>query len=66
MRLLRLNKLANFNGHEGYLPISKPTVWRWVKEGKLPKPISLGPKVTAWDLDEVDRFIEARKLGASS
>jgi prophage regulatory protein len=66
MRLSRINKLASSNGHVGYLPISKPTVWRWVKEGKLPKPISLGPKVTAWDLDEVDRFIEARRLGTAA
>ena len=66
MRLSRLNKLASSKGHEGYLPISKPTVWRWVREGKLPKPIALGPKVTAWDLDEVDKFIEAQKQGAKS
>jgi prophage regulatory protein len=66
MRLFRLNKLASFKGQAGYLPISKPTVWRWVKEGRLPKPISLGPKVTAWDLDEVDRYIEAQKQGAAS
>ena len=66
MRLSRLNKLASTKSYEGYLPISKPTVWRWVKEGLLPKPISLGPKVTAWDLDEVDRYIEAKKQGAAS
>lgn len=66
MRLSRLNKLASSGGQTGYLPISKPTVWRWVKEGRLPKPISLGPKVTAWDLDEVDRYIEAQRQGAES
>lgn len=65
MRLSRINKLATSKSYQGYLPISKPTVWRWVKEGRLPKPISLGPKVTAWDLDEVDRFIEAQKNGVA-
>lgn len=65
MRLNRINQLASSKSFRGYLPISKPTIWRWVKEGRLPKPILLGPKVTAWDLDEVDRFIEAQKNGAA-
>ena len=29
------------------------TVWRWVREGRYPKPIKLGPAMTRWRLDEV-------------
>ena len=28
--------------------IGKSTVWLWVKENKLPKPIKLSPRVTVW------------------
>lgn len=35
------------------LPISRATLWRWVKCGRFPKPIHLSPGVTAWDTDVV-------------
>lgn len=29
---------------------SRATVWRWVNEGRLPSPIKLGPRYTAWNV----------------
>lgn len=31
-----------------YLKISRQTVWRWAKTGKIPKPVRLGTKTTRW------------------
>ena len=28
--------------------IGPATVWRWVKSGRLPAPVKLGPNTTAW------------------
>jgi len=28
--------------------VSAPTVWRWVKAGRLPAPVKTGPNTTAW------------------
>nr|DAK77247.1 MAG TPA: putative transcriptional regulator [Caudoviricetes sp.] len=28
--------------------ISPATAWRWTREGRLPEPRRIGPKVTAW------------------
>lgn len=50
---------------QGKLPVSPATVWRWVREGKFPKPFKLGESVTVWDLAEVEAFIAQRAAGAA-
>jgi predicted DNA-binding transcriptional regulator AlpA len=42
------------------LPVSPATIWRWVRDGKFPKPLKLGPSVTGWHICEVEAFIAAR------
>lgn len=39
-------------------PVSKSTWWAGVKEGRFPKPIKLGPKMTAWRVEDIRRLIE--------
>ena len=36
--------------------IGKSTVWLWVKEGKLPEPIKLSPRVTVWRESDIDEW----------
>jgi excisionase family DNA binding protein len=36
--------------------ISVPTIWRWIKEGKL-KAYKMGPKITALDVQEVNEAL---------
>jgi predicted DNA-binding transcriptional regulator AlpA len=43
------------------LGFSAPTLWRKVKAGTFPKPVKLGEKMTAWRLEEVQAWMEARK-----
>ena len=43
------------------LAVAESTIWRWVADGKFPKPIKLGERVTVWDLDEVDAFIAKQR-----
>jgi len=40
------------------VPVSKSTIWQWVKDGKFPAPIKLGPATTCWKLSDVRRFLE--------
>ena len=44
------------------LGISRMTVWRWTKAGRLPQPRKLGGKTTRWDSVEVMAAI--RKMAA--
>lgn len=42
---------------EGPIPISKSTWWAGVKSGRYPKPHKLGPRITAWRVDDIQRLI---------
>ena len=64
-RVIRISELASTPTKPGKLPVSPATVWRWVREGKFPKPFKLGESVTVWDLGQVDAFI-ARRAGSAT
>lgn len=64
-RVIRIADLATTKGKPGKLPVSPATVWRWVREGKFPKPFKLGESVTVWDAAEVEAFITKRAGGAA-
>jgi prophage regulatory protein len=38
-------------------PIGKSTWWLGVKEGKFPKPVKLGPRTTAWRVEDIRALI---------
>lgn len=57
-QVIRINELASTPTKPGKLPVSPATVWRWVREGKFPKPFKLGESVTVWDVAEVETFIK--------
>ncbi len=42
-------------------PVSKSTWWAGVKEGRLPKPVKLGPKTTAWRVEDIRLLIETHR-----
>lgn len=35
--------------------VSRATIWRWVNEGKLPKPVKLSAGVTRWRWSETPK-----------
>ena len=39
--------------------VGPATVWRWVKSGRLPPPVKLGPNTTAWRVGELRRAMAA-------
>lgn len=52
---LRANQIA---GPGGLLPIGRSTWWKWVKEGRAPQPIKLGPMTTVWRSKDIRELIE--------
>lgn len=48
------------------LPVSSPTLWRWCKSGKFPRPVKLGPRVTAWRVEDVRSWMDARTAGGAA
>ena len=59
-QVIRISDLASTKGKPGKLPVSPATVWRWVRDGKFPKPFKLGQSVTVWNAAEVEAFIAAQ------
>ncbi|NQY20848.1 MAG: AlpA family phage regulatory protein [Campylobacteraceae bacterium] len=38
--------------------IARSTIWLWVKENKFPKPIKISPKITVWEKDKIQEWIQ--------
>lgn len=45
------------------IPIGRSTWWHWVKIGKAPTPVKLGPKTTAWRAEEILALVERLAQG---
>ncbi len=42
------------------LPFSSATLWRLVKAGKFPSPVRLSDRITAWRIEDVRAWMQAR------
>jgi len=42
----------------GLIPVGASTWWAGVKDGRYPKPVKLGPRVTAWRCEDIRALIE--------
>jgi len=40
------------------IPVGKSTWWAGVKSGRFPKPVKLGPRTTAWRVEDIRALIE--------
>ena len=40
------------------IPVGRSTWWAGVKDGRFPKPVKLGPRVTAWRVEDIRALIE--------
>lgn len=41
------------------VPVGRSTLWGWVRDGRFPKPIKLGPMTTAWRASEISAWLDA-------
>ena len=39
------------------IPVSRSTWWAGVKSGRYPRPVKLGPRITAWRVEDIHRLI---------
>jgi len=54
MRLMRLKDVIKNTG------LGRSTVYKYIAEGRFPKPVSLGDRAVGWVDSEVDDWIMAR------
>lgn len=53
--LLRLHTIL---APSGPIPVSRSTWWAGVKSGRFPAPVSLGPRITAWRSEDIEKLIQ--------
>ena len=56
-RVTRLIRLPEVQHRVG---LGRSTIYRWMSEGKFPKPVQLGGYAVAWAEDEVEAWITTR------
>jgi len=51
-------RLASILAPRGPIPVGRSTWWAGVKTGRFPKPVKLGPRTTAWKVEDIRDLIE--------
>jgi prophage regulatory protein len=51
-------RLGQIIGPRRPIPVSKSTWWAGVNSGRYPKPVKLGPRITAWRVEDIRALIE--------
>lgn len=47
------------------IPVSKSTIWEWVKIGRFPRPIKLSSKVTVWKVEDIVAVLRGHQIHQS-
>ncbi|MCB1471878.1 MAG: AlpA family phage regulatory protein [Rhodobiaceae bacterium] len=50
-------RLKQIIGPNRPIPVSKSTWWAGVKSGRFPQPVKLGPRTTAWRVEDIRELI---------
>ncbi|MGM5057773.1 helix-turn-helix transcriptional regulator [Rhizobium sp. 814_E9_N1_1] len=51
-------RLSAIIAPNGPIPVSKSTWWAGIKDGRFPKPVKLGPRITAWRVEDIRSLID--------
>jgi predicted DNA-binding transcriptional regulator AlpA len=51
-------RLSSILAPKGPLPISRSSWWAGVASGRYPKPVKLGPRITAWRVNELRALMD--------
>lgn len=58
-RMLRLSAVSERVG------LSKPSIYRLIRDGAFPAPIQVGPRAARWPESEIEAYIASRPRGPS-
>ena len=56
MRFLRIDDVVKFTG------LSKPSIYRLMREGSFPRPVRLGERAVAWTINDLEQWAQNRTL----
>ena len=52
-------RLSQILAPRGPVPVSKSTWWDGVRKGRFPQPIKLGPRSTAWRVEDIRELVKS-------
>jgi hypothetical protein len=50
-------RLSSILAPGGPIPVSRSTWWAGVRSGRYPQPVKLGPRITAWRVEDIRALI---------
>lgn len=56
-RVFRIAQIASSRKSVELLPVSRTTIWRWVRNKKFPSLVRLSPGVTAWRSEDIEAWL---------
>jgi prophage regulatory protein len=54
-------RLSAILAPNGPIPVGRTTWWEGVRAGRYPKPVKLGPRITAWRAEDILKLIDGAK-----
>ena len=54
----RLHQIVGKPAGTGPVPVSRATWYAWIKKGHAPAPVKIGPRASAWRVEDVRTFVE--------
>ena len=55
-----LNQALGRVGYEVRSTGNAATLWRWVRLGRFPAPLKIGPNISAWRVSDVRAWLQAQ------
>jgi prophage regulatory protein len=55
---LRLRDVIGGKGDPGIIPVSRSSWYKGIAEGRYPRPVKLGERMSAWRVDVIRRLVE--------
>ena len=55
-------RLRSILAPAGPIPVSKSTWWAGVKDGRFPKPVKLGSRITVWRVEDIRALLDRGAL----
>ena len=56
-------RLRSIIAPDGVIPVGKSTWWEGVKSGRFPRSVKLGPRITAWRVEDIRELIRQLSAG---
>lgn len=50
-------RLSSILAPDGPIPVSRSTWWAGVREGRFPRSVKLGPRITAWKREDIAALV---------